>query len=90
MIEELVLIVDAPDMEEQIADMPISAGGSVIPHAMPFTVIKTVQATLQANVSGATKVLIDKTNPLAPVIVALDATDTSVSGATADITLKGY
>lgn len=89
-LREMVLTIDAPDVEEQLSDVAIAAGGTVIPYSANFKAIKTVQATLQANSSGATKVLIDKTNALSPVIVALDAADTSVSGSTADITLKGY
>lgn len=89
-LQQLVVTVDAPDIEESIADLPIVAGGTVIPFTEPFTVIKTVQATLQANSSGAVTVEITKTVPLAPVIKALNVVHDSVSGATADITLKGY
>jgi hypothetical protein len=89
-IEELNLVIDAPDMEEEVADVAVSSGGTVVPSVKPFTVIKTVQATLQAGSTGARTVEIDKTNPLAPVIRALDASGAPVSGATVDITLKGY
>ncbi|WP_183024387.1 phage tail protein [Variovorax sp. UMC13] len=89
-LESLVLTVDAPDLEEHLADVPIAAGGTAVPYAKPFTSIKTVQATLQANASGAITVETVKTDPLAPVIRAFNAAHVSVSGATADITLKGY
>lgn len=89
-LEGLVLTIDAPDMEEQIADVLIHAAGTLIPYTKPFTVIRTVQATLQANVSGAVNVRTIKFDPLAPVIQALNVDDVPVSGATADITLKGY
>lgn len=84
------LTIDAPDMVEELADVAIGSGGTNIAYAMPFTAIKTVQATLQANGSGAETVEIDKTSPLAPSIKAYNSAHTAVSGSTADITLKGY
>lgn len=89
-LNEMVLTIDAPDLNEEIADLAISSGGTDIPYTKGFTSIKTIQATLQANGSGATTVETTKTNPLVPVIRAYNAAHTAVSGATADITLKGY
>lgn len=89
-LQELVLTIDAPDLEEQIADLPIAAGGTLIPYTKSFTLIKTIQATLQANGSGAVTVETTKTSPLAPSVKAFNAAHTAISGATADITLKGY
>jgi hypothetical protein len=89
-LQKLVVVVDAPDIEEEIPDLPISAAGTVPPFTKPFTSIKTVQVTLQANGSGATTAEVDKAAPLAPVIKLFNAAHVAVSGATADITLKGY
>lgn len=89
-LKGLVVTVDAPDLEELLPDVPIAAGGTVIPYTKAFTKIVVVTATLQTNVSGAETVRIDKTSPLSPVIRAYNAAGTAVSGATADITLKGY
>jgi hypothetical protein len=89
-LRELVVTVDAPDMVETLADLPIAAGGTFIPYSKPFTSIKVVNATLQANGSGAVTVEIDKTNSLAPKIRAFSAAHTSVGGATADILIQGY
>lgn len=89
-LKQLKVIIDAPDLEELLADVLIVASGTVVPYLKRFTSIKTVQATLQANTSGAETLRIDKTNPLAPVIRVYNAANTAVSGATADITLKGY
>lgn len=89
-LQAMVLTIDAPDIEEAIADLVISSGGTAIPYAKPFTSIKTVQATLQANGSGAETVEINKTAPLAPVIRAFNSAHTAVSGATADIVIRGY
>lgn len=89
-LEELLLTIDAPDMEEQIADLPIAASGTTVPVSKPFTMIKTVQVTVQANGSGAVSEQVDKTINLAPVVKLFNSAGTAVSGATADITLKGY
>jgi hypothetical protein len=89
-LQGLVLTIDAPDLEEEVPDLPISAAGTAIPYTKNFTAIKTVQATLQANGSGARTVEITKTLPLSPVARALNSAGVAVAGATADCTLKGY
>ena len=89
-ITSMALVIDAPDIEETVNDLDIDAGGTVIPLTKPFTVVKGIQATLQAGVSDAVNVIIDKTNNLAPVIKAVDTSLTSIAGASADITVKGY
>jgi hypothetical protein len=89
-LQEMFLTIDAPDIEEVLSDLPISAAGTVIPYAKAFTSIKAVTAQLQANLSGAITTETDKTIPLAPKIRAFNAAHTAVAGATADITLKGY
>lgn len=89
-LQSLVVTIDAPDIEEVIEDLAIAAAGTAIPFTKPFTVIKAITATLQTNGSGAVTVETNKTLPLAPVIRAFSAAHTAVSGATADIVLKGY
>jgi hypothetical protein len=89
-LQEMFLTIDAPDLEEVLADVPIAASGTVIPFIKPFTKIKAIQVTVQANASGAVGEQVDKTNNLAPVIKLLNSAGTPVSGATADITLEGY
>lgn len=89
-IDAMAIIIDAPDLIEHLSDVAISASGTTITYTKNFTAIQTVQATLQANGSGAETVEIDKTSPLAPVIKAYNSAHTAVSGAEADITLKGY
>lgn len=80
-LQGLVVTIDAPDMQEVLADVAIAAGGTVIPFMKPFTSIKVVNATLQANGSGAVTVEIDKSNPLTPKIRAFNAAHASVGGA---------
>lgn len=89
-LSNFALTVDAPDMVESVNDLAIDAAGTVVPYTKAFTAIKNVQVTLQANASGAETIEIDKTSPLAPKVRAFNAAHTAVSGATADITLKGY
>ncbi|SCX94459.1 hypothetical protein SAMN05216420_101407 [Nitrosospira sp. Nl5] len=89
-ISGLTVTIDAPDIVESIADLAISSSGTAIPYTKDFTSIKTVNAQLQANGSGAVTVEIDKTSPLAPTIKAYNASHIAVSGATADLFIQGY
>jgi hypothetical protein len=89
-IKSFSLIVDAPDMLESIADLAISASGTVIPYTKKFTSIKVINVQLQANSSGATTIETDKTTPLSPKIKAYNAAHVAVSGATADVFLQSY
>ena len=89
-ISSMVLTVDAPDIIETVDDLVVSAGGTAIPYSKPFSSIKNVQVTLQTNGSGAETVEVDKSSPLTPVIRAYNSSHVAVSGASVDITLKGY
>jgi hypothetical protein len=89
-LQSMVLVIDAPDINESLANVAVSSSGTAIPFTKPFTVIKGVQATLQANGSGAVTVEIDKSVAIAPVIRAFNSSHVAVSGATADILLQGY
>lgn len=84
------LVANSPPISENVPNLVISIAGTVIPHTKAFTAITTVQSTLQANLSGAVTVEVDKTNPIAPVIKAYNGSHTAVDGAIADITLEGY
>lgn len=89
-IKSFSLIVDAPDILESIADLPISSSGTVIPYTKNFTAIKVINVQLQANSSGAITTETNKTSPLAPSIKAYNSAHVAVSGATADVFLQGY
>lgn len=89
-IYTMALTIDAPDLEETISDLTISASGTVPSYTTAFSVIKNVQVTLQANASGAESVEVDKTVNLSPIIKAYNAAHTAVSGAKVDLVLKGY
>ena len=89
-INALALVIDAPDMLESVNDLSVSAAGTAIPYTKAFAAIKNIQATLQANGTGAVTVEIDKTSPLAPTAKCFNAAHTAVGGATVDFYLKGY
>jgi len=90
-IRSMSLTVDAPDMTEGLGDVVISAAGTLIPYTKPFFSIKYITiGALQPGTSGATKVHIDKTIPLAPVATALNVSDVAVSGAKVDFFIGGY
>lgn len=89
-IQTMAIIIDAPDIEESLADVTIAAAGTVPSYTKTFSVIKTIQLTLQTNASGAESVEVDKTVNLAPVIKAFNSSHAAVSGAKVDITIKGY
>jgi hypothetical protein len=89
-IISMAVTIDAPDLEESVADIVINASGTAIPYTKGFTSIKSIQATLQANASGGITVEVDKGNPLAPVAKVYNASHVAVSGAKADFTIQGY
>jgi hypothetical protein len=89
-ISKFNLVVDAPDIREEISDLVVAASATTIPYTKNFTSIKTVTATLQGNSSGAVTVEIDKTSPLSPTIKAYNSAHTLVAGAKADIMIGGY
>lgn len=89
-INALSLVIDAPDIVEYLEDVAISAAGTVVPYTSNFASIKTVTTTLQANSSGAITIETNKTINLAPTLKAYNVSHVAVSGATADIIVKGY
>lgn len=86
----MALVADVPDLIESVQDIVVGLTPTVIPYLQPFTNIVAVQATLQANSSGAVTVETDKTDPLHPTILAYNNAHIPVAGAKVDITLQGY
>lgn len=84
------LVIDAPTIVEYVNDLVVAAAGTAIPYTSAFTVIRNIQVTLQANASGAETVEVNKTSPLAPSAKTYNSAHVAVSGATIDVTLKGY
>lgn len=89
-ITVMKVIVDALDIEETIDNLPLAIGGTALPYTKPFTVIKSIQATLQSGLSGAVNIVTNKTNPITPVATAVNSSLVAVAGASGDFTLKGY
>ncbi|MDR6521771.1 hypothetical protein J2789_004461 [Variovorax paradoxus] len=89
-LRQFVVTVDAPDIEEQVNDLAVPAGGILIPHSAGFSVIKNIQITLQSGASAAVTAEATKTPNLAPRVTAYNAAHNSVGGASVDIVLKGY
>lgn len=89
-LRQFVVTVDAPDIEEQINDLSVAVGGTLIPYTKPFSVIKNIQITLQSGASTATTAEPTKTPNLTPKVTAYNSAHVSVGGASVDIVLKGY
>ncbi len=89
-LKGLIVTVDAPDIEEEINDLPVAAGGTLIPYTKPFSKIVNIQITLQANASSAVTAESTKTPNLAPKVTAYNAAHASVGGASVDLTIKGW
>jgi hypothetical protein len=87
-IDELVFVVDAPSIVENLANVTID--GSVVPYIKTYTYINTVLVTLQDNALGVVTVETDKTIPLQPTVTGYNSSHVAISGAKADITVQGY
>lgn len=84
------IVIDAPDMDEILDDVAISALGTRLPITKPFTVIKNIQLTVQNNGGSAvTARYLDKDVELGPLVECLSAAGSAVSGVT-DARIKGY
>ena len=89
-IRALQLVIDAPDLEEELENVAIGAGGTRLSLATPFRVIANLQLTLQADGGTAVNAKgIDKDAALGPLVKCVDATNAFVAG-TVDARVKGY
>jgi len=89
-ITELKLVVDAPDIVEELDDIEIDAAGTRLPITKTFNVIKNVQLTLQADGGDAVGVLIlDKDTEFGPLTRCIDGASSFVDGLV-DARIKGY
>lgn len=88
-LSAFVVSVDVPDKLLQLSAVVISPGGTRLAAAAgQFHVIKNIQLTLQDGGTAMALVIQDRSITLGPMIVALDATRTSV-GATIDALIQG-
>lgn len=91
-IRTLHIIIDAPDISEDIQDLNVGSGGSVrVPLTKTYTAIKIVNVIIQDD--GFTDAvgyrIIDKDVVLGPEIQLLDATNNPTMGLV-DVQIKGY
>lgn len=83
-------VIDVPDIEEKLNDVPIVAGGTRLPLAKLYSVIKNVQLTLQDSGTGATSIrILDKSATLGPMVACYNKDNVPVSGVV-DATVQGY
>jgi hypothetical protein len=86
-VQSFIAILDAPDLVETLNDLTVASTGTAIPYTLPFTKIKNIQATLNANGVGGVTTEVDKT---ALTVKVYNSSHTAVSGATVDLLLRGY
>jgi hypothetical protein len=84
------VIVDAPDIEQQVNDLAIGSGGTRVTLTEPFTEVSNIQITLEDDGGSAvTARYVDKSIALGPLIKCFNAAGSAVAG-TVDVRLKGY
>lgn len=89
-VSELTFVIDAPDVEESLNDVAISAGGTRLPITKDYQVIRNVQLTVQADGGAAISVRYeDKDASLGPLVKCLDAAGAATAG-TIDARIQGH
>lgn len=93
-VNSLSMIIDAPDITEEIDDLVVSGTGLIrVPLEKTYSVIRRVSVILQGGGSPASTAVsyrvLDKDPVLGPEIETLDAAGSRTS-ALVDVTIKGY
>lgn len=89
-VSQFVLTLDAPDLEELLNDISISAAGTRLSPTKNFTSIGNVQLTLQADGGTAVKAQTeDKSVALGPLVKCYDASNVATTGLV-DARIRGY
>lgn len=90
-VQQLSILVDAPDIVEHLNDFPVSALGSRIVPSKPMSVLKSVNLTLQDPVgNSAVRVVLKEKDPvLGALVETYNAAGVRVAGLV-DATLVGY
>jgi hypothetical protein len=89
-ISELNFKVDALDITETLADVAIDSGGTRLSLTKTYSVIKSVNLTLQDDGgTAATVKVMDKNATTGPLIQGYDSSD-SATGCNVDATIIGY
>lgn len=88
-ISELAVVIDVPDLVEELQNVAIAPGGTRLALTKPFKAVKTIQLTLEDDGGAAVSArYIDKDLALGPLVEAIDAAQVSVAGHV-DATIKG-
>ena len=85
----LIPTVDVPDIAERLNDIVLASGGTRLPIAKTYSVIKTVNLTLQDDGGTATRVRVLDKNPTLGPLVQADASGTPTT-ANIDALIQGY
>ena len=87
---ELLVTIDAPDLQEEFNNLSISASGTRLPITKDYTSIKSVQGTLENDGGTAVTFTIEDRDPdLGPLIFARNSSLTAVTGR-GDFRVKGW
>ena len=88
-IRALAMVIDVPDVVEQVENFAVAPGGSRPALTKPFGAIKTIQITLQHDGGDAVSARwLDKLTDPGPLIEAINAANASVAG-NVDLTITG-
>lgn len=89
-ISALTVTVDAPDLVEDLNDVVIAGAGTRLTLTKDFSVVKTIQITVQNDGGSAITARIeDKSATLGPLVQCLDAAGSATSGLI-DARVQGY
>lgn len=91
-VSGFTITIDAPDIEESLNDVVISAGGTRLPITKNYRVISNVQATVQADGGTAISIRVDDkvtTLGAGPLVHGLDAAGSNTT-ARSDFRIQGY
>ncbi len=88
-IDELTALIDAPEISELVDDAVIGSGGTRLTLTNTYSVIRSVQLTVQGGGSGVTARYIDKDAVLGPLVEILNASGIAVAGVL-DAQIRGY
>jgi hypothetical protein len=88
-VRELTVVIDVPDVVDELNDIAIPAGGVRLTLTKDFDLIKTVQLTLQTGDGDAVSArALDKDVVLGPLVECIDEAKVSVAGIL-DATITG-
>jgi hypothetical protein len=89
-VNTFTIVVDAPDVDEKLNNIAISAIGTRLPITKHYTSIKVVNLTLQADGGTALKPQVEDKDPvLGPLVKCYNSSNVAVTG-TVDALIQGY